>query len=147
MSSATATPIREITLEQVLPVRQKVMYPDKTLEELTLVQDREGLHLGLHDNKNQLISVVSLFQSGKDLQFRKFATLQEEQRKGYGKQLLKYILDYAKAGRLERVWCNARTNALDFYKRFGFRETSQTYSQDGYDFVIVELFLPQSPNS
>ena len=133
--------IKEITIEQVLPIRQIVMYPDKTLEELTLPQDKEGIHLGVFDQANHLVSVVSLFKKNNELQFRKFATLHKEQGKGYGKQLLHHILEYSKAQKIIRVWCNARVNALGFYTGLGFKETNQTYHQDGYDFVIAELFL------
>ncbi|WP_069659183.1 GNAT family N-acetyltransferase [Arcticibacter eurypsychrophilus] len=133
--------IKEITIEQVLPIRQIVMYPDQTLEELTLPHDHEGIHLGAFDQAHQLVSVVSLFKKENDMQFRKFATLQKEQGKGYGKQLLSHILEYSKVQQITRVWCNARVNALGFYTQFGFKETNQTYHQDGYDFVIAELFL------
>ena len=133
--------IKEITIEQVLPIRQTVMYPDKTQEELTLPQDSGGIHLGAFNQANQLVSVVSLFEKENDLQFRKFATIHREQGKGYGKQLLQYIIEYSKAKKISRIWCNARVNALGFYTGFGFKETNQTYHQDGYDFVIAELFL------
>lgn len=133
--------IKKITIEQVLPIRQIAMYPDKALEELTLIQDHEGIHLGAFNKANQLVSVISLFKREDELQFRKFATLPKEQGKGYGKLLLSYILDDSKNQQITRVWCNARVNALEFYKQFGFKETNQTYHLDGYDFVIVELFL------
>ena len=133
--------IKEISLEQVLPVRQRVMYPEKSLEELTLDQDTKGLHIGLF-KENQLISVVSVFTEDTELQFRKFATLHEYQGKGYGKQLLQYIINYSISHGINRIWCNARKNAMGFYQQFGFSETEKTFRKDGYDFVIAELFLP-----
>ncbi|WP_407429358.1 GNAT family N-acetyltransferase [Arcticibacter sp.] len=133
--------VREIPIEQVLPVRRDVMYPGKSLTDVSLTDDPRGTHLGLFDNGQKLVTVVSLFMNDNELQFRKFATLIQEQGKGYGSQMLKYILAYSKAHHVERIWCNARKDALQLYKRFGFAETGECFSRDGIDFVIVELFL------
>lgn len=109
-------------------------------DKVILANDDEGMHLGLFD-QNVLISVVSLFKKGKDMQFRKFATLSEYQGKGYGAELLEYLLDLSRTEGSTRVWCNARKNASGFYSKFGFLETDQTYRSNDRDFVIMEKIL------
>ena len=87
--------IEQITPELTWPLRQVVMYPNWSIEEVQLANDFEGIHFGLFD-KNTLVSVVSTFITEDTMQFRKFATLNSEQGKGYGSMLLAHIIQFAK---------------------------------------------------
>ena len=134
-----------ISIEQVppyvvWPLRHEVMYPDIDFESIKLPEDEEGIHFALFEG-NTLISVLSLFREGNDLQFRKFATLSAFQGKGYGSKLLNFVLDFAEREAVGRIWCNARRSAASFYQRFGFNETDRTFFKDGIDFVIMERYL------
>ena len=132
--------IEQITQELTWRIRQKELNPELPLSEIKLEEDDSGIHLGLfHDNK--LITVVSLFEYGYELQFRKFATDSNYQRMGFGKQMLAYILEYAREKRFKKVWCNARSSASKFYQIFGFKETDKTFSKNGIDYIIMELKL------
>ena len=130
--------ITQVPAEVVWPVRHQVMYPELDFEEIKLPADETGLHLALYEGQ-KVINVVSLFIEKKSLQFRKFATLDDYQGKGYGSALLQHVIDLAKKEGFNRLWCNARTTAAPFYQRFGFKETEATFSKDGHDFVIMEL--------
>lgn len=129
--------IEQIPAELTWRIRLQVLYPGKDPEYAKLPEDEEGMHLGLFD-QNMLISVVSLFKKGKDMQFRKFATLEQYQRKGYGTELLNYLTELSAEEGCVRIWCNARKNATGFYSKFGFSETDQTFQKNGHDFVIME---------
>lgn len=133
-------PIEQITQELTWKIRQKELNPELPLSEIKLEEDDSGIHLGLfHDNK--LITVVSLFEYGYELQFRKFATDSNYQRMGFGKQMLAYILEYAREKQFKKVWCNARSSASKFYQIFDFKETDKTFSNNGIDYIIMELKL------
>ncbi len=132
--------IEQIAPELTWRIRRKVLYPDQAFEKAILEDDEEGMHLGLFDH-NQLISVVSLFIRGERMQFRKFATIPDFQRMGYGTQLLNYLTGIAIEHGCNTIWCNARKNASGFYTKFGFSETEKTYHKDGNDFVIMEKTL------
>ena len=132
--------IEQIRPELTWPLRQVVMYPNWSIEEVQLANDFEGIHFGLFDN-NVLISVVSTFIKEDTMQFRKFATLNSEQGKGYGNLLMAHIIQFAKDEHCKRMWCNARCNASAFYAKFGFTETKQKFHQDEHDFVIMEIYL------
>ncbi|WP_342707766.1 GNAT family N-acetyltransferase [Anaerobacillus alkalilacustris] len=71
------------------------MGPDKEIDYIKLKDDHYGIHFGLYQ-ETKLVSGVSLFINNQEAQFRKFATLQEEQGKGYGSKLLDYVLNEAK---------------------------------------------------
>ena len=137
-------------VEQIFPsltwrIRHLAMYPTHPYDFVKLENDFEGIHFGLYENY-ELTGVVSLFTQGNVGQFRKLAILPEAQHKGFGTQLMYYLIDFCKIQKLSKLWCNARVNAKDFYTTFGFTETEQTYTADGFDFVIMELNLTSGNN-
>lgn len=132
--------IKETEIEKIWEIRHKVMYPERDLEYVKLEFDREGIHLGLYEDK-KLISVVSMFLENNELQFRKFATLTEEQGKGYGTILLNEVIQYAENKGFNKVWCNSRVEKIGFYEKFGFVKTGKKYEKDGRRFLIIERNL------
>jgi len=132
--------IEQIPPELTWRIRRQVLYPDQEFGKAVLEDDDEGMHLGLfYDNK--LICVVSLFRRENTMHLRKFATLEEYQSKGFGSELLDYLIAIAVEENCKRIWCNARKNASGFYAKFGFTETEKTYHKGGHDFVIMEKIL------
>ncbi|HEY0896077.1 MAG TPA: GNAT family N-acetyltransferase [Sphingobacteriaceae bacterium] len=131
------------SIEQIAPyntwaVRHAVLYPDKPFEFVRLEEDEDGIHFGLFD-ENKLVTVISAFTSGTDMQFRKFATLQEFQGRGYGSAMMRHLLGYARGELVTRVWCNARTSAEPFYARFGFSSSGEHFSKNGIDYVTMSV--------
>jgi GNAT superfamily N-acetyltransferase len=129
--------IEQISPELTWRIRRDVLYPGQPLDKIRLLEDDQGIHLGLFD-ENKLISILSYFISENSIQFRKFATLEAYQGKGYGSELLNYLLEISSKEGFELIWCNARRNASNFYSKFGFVETDQSFQKDGIDFVIME---------
>ncbi len=129
--------IEQIPPELTWRIRGQVLYPDQEFAKAILDQDDEGMHFGLF-YENKLISVVSIFRKENEIQLRKFATLEPYQNKGFGTELLKYLIELLRLDNCDKIWCNARKNASGFYTKFGFIETDETYHKDGYDFVIME---------
>lgn len=87
--------------------------------------------------------MLSLFQKSNELQFRKFATRQECQGKGYGSRLLEHVVSYARQQGITRIWCNARQSAASFYRKFGFRETGEAFCKNEIVYVIMEMRAPE----
>ncbi|MFC3562133.1 GNAT family N-acetyltransferase [Pedobacter jamesrossensis] len=134
-----------IQIEQIFPsltwrIRHEAMYPDMPFDSVKLKDDFEGTHFGLYAD-HKLTGVVSLFSQGDVYQFRKLAVLPNEQKAGYGTKLMEYILDFCKIQKAAVIWCNARVNAKEFYFKFDFIETEDTFFKDGYDFVVMEKEL------
>ena len=96
-----------------------------------------GLHIGVYEN-DELVSVMSIFLQGREIQFRKLATRLDMQGKGYGSALMKWLIDYANDMKFERLWCNARIGSISFYMRFGYTETDIAFSKNGYDYIVME---------
>lgn len=131
------TTIRKVDKEQVWKLRHKVMWSNKPFDYIKLEDDDLGIHFGLF-KENVLISVISLFITNEEAQFRKVATLQKEQGKGYGSALLNTVLKEAKVHGVKRIWCNARKNKVNFYKKFGLEESNARLIKDGNSYVIME---------
>ncbi|SBV93601.1 GNAT family N-acetyltransferase [uncultured Dysgonomonas sp.] len=129
--------ITEVPYHDVLTMRQQVMYPDKDTEFVKLSEDDRGLHIGVYE-KEELVSVMSIFLHGRDVQFRKLATRNDMQGKGFASALMQWLIDYANDMKLNRLWCNARAGATDFYKKFGYEETDELFSQNGYEYIVME---------
>ena len=129
--------ITKINKEEAWELRHKVMWPDKDLDYIKLEEDDLGIHFGLF-KENILVSVISLFINNEEGQFRKFATLQQEQGKGYGSKLLDNVIKEAKDRGVKRIWCNARENKVNFYKKFGLEESNYRFTKGGKSYVIME---------
>ena len=132
-----ALEIRKIQAEDCWPIRQKVMWPDRELEYVKLEKDAEGMHFGLFREK-ELLSIISLFIEEDRAQFRKFATLLEEQGKGYGTTLLSFLMDEVKRYPLSSIFCNARIERTAYYEKFGLKRTEEYFEKGGRKYVIME---------
>jgi GNAT superfamily N-acetyltransferase len=134
--------IKEIEASETWPLRHKVMWPSKPLDFVVLPNDEEGLHFGLFE-KETLVSVISLFINGQEGQFRKFATDDYFQGRGYGTQLLNHVIGEAKKLNIRSLRCNARMTAIEFYQRFGMKVASDIIRKNGKDYVMMELDFEQ----
>lgn len=134
------TLIRAISPQDTWPIRHQVMWPDRPLEYIKLAEDEQGLHFGLFV-REKLVSVVSLFVKGDSAQFRKFATLESEQGKGYGSQLLRQVLQEAQNQGALWIWCNARVPKTRFYAKFGLQATKTTFTKGEIDYIVLQKTL------
>lgn len=132
--------IKSAPLKDVLEMRREVMYPAFSIEQVRLKDDEEGNHLGLYID-GKLIAVISVFVRSNIMQFRKFATKEAYQGKGYGTVLLEYVMKLAKDRGCASIWCNARVSAKRFYEKFGMQVTGNTWLQDGHEFIKMEKQL------
>ena len=132
--------IKEIKAEDTWKLRQKVMWPNKSIDFVKIPTDDKGTHFGLFLNE-ELVTIVSLFIDGNKAQFRKLATLQKVQGKGYASQLLSFVFQYAYDKGVRTIWCNARLDKLNFYLNKGFEKTPTTFNKSGIAYSIIEKAL------
>ena len=120
--------IKNIPSELTLPIRQRILRQGKPLEACIFPKDDDlwSMHLGAFQQE-KLIGIVSLmknqnpvFNENNQFQLRGMAVLPEYRGNHIGAQLLKAT----ETGLLQNepvfLWCNARENALGFYKKHGF---------------------------
>ncbi len=66
-----------------------------------------------------------------DGQLGRMAVLKACRHRGIGSVLLNYILAYARRQSLAELYCHAQISALDFYRRHGFNEFGEIFSDAG----------------
>jgi len=121
-----ALAIRKIDAETTLPLRQQVLWPNKTLEECRVEDDDLGEHYGV-DKQGLLVCVASVFIQQDTARLRKFATLEAFQRQGIGQFVLSRIIEDLKASGVRTFWCDARESACSLYQRFGMTASGERF--------------------
>lgn len=129
--------IQPITAEETLPIRHTVMWPNKPFDYVRLSHDEDGHHFGLFVDQ-KIVAVISLFITDGEAQFRKLATLEAYQGRGYGSQLLTEVIEVVKQAKVRTLWCNARYDKTAFYTRFGLKKTNTKFRKGGIDYIIME---------
>ncbi|MBA6264603.1 MAG: GNAT family N-acetyltransferase [Colwellia sp.] len=132
--------IRAISWEQTIPLRQRVLWPSKSLKYCYVDGDIEGLHYGAFV-RGVLVCVASVYFTVNKAQLRKFATDNHYQHQGIGSKMLAYIIQSLKDRQVEFLWCDAREAAVDFYKRFGLQISSDRFYKADVPFFKMEVAL------
>lgn len=132
--------IKKAGLDEILPIRHTVLWPDKPYSFVQVEGDEYGTHFGLYRH-GKLVTIISLFSEGESLRFRKFATLPEYQNQGLGKYMILFVMDYAKEAGFKKIWCDARADALPFYERVGFGKFSDVFDKSGIAYYKIEKIL------
>lgn len=119
--------IKQVKAEDTYPIRKSVLRKGMTLSyKMSGDHDDETLHIGLF-NSDELVCVASFMKAinnnfeGSQYQLRGMASSNAAQGKGYGKTLLTEAEIRLKKRGVDIIWCNARTIALDFYKKLGYQ--------------------------
>lgn len=132
--------IKEINLEEALPVRHQVLWPDKPIAFCIVDGDNQGIHLGAEIN-GKIVSVASLYIDNGEARLRKFATYAEFQNQGIGTALIQYALNYLNENKVTTFWCDARESAIGFYQRFGMRTEGERFYKSDVPYFKMSLTL------
>lgn len=132
--------IRLITLGQALPIRHRILWPEKPLSFCKVDGDEAASHYGAFLN-NTLVAVASIYIEGQVARLRKFATLEEFQGRGAGTQLIAHIISELKQTGADTFWCDARATAVEFYKKFGMEVQGTEFVKSGIGYYKMEVGL------
>jgi ribosomal protein S18 acetylase RimI-like enzyme len=119
---------REVPIADTRPLRQAVLRPHQSLEDLAAHEAPDAFAVGVFEG-DELISVGFVVPEGGpgDWRVRGMATAQAARGRGAGAAVLDALVAHALAQGAERIWCNARTRALSLYERAGFRVASDEF--------------------
>ncbi|OBT13871.1 GNAT family acetyltransferase [Vibrio sp. UCD-FRSSP16_10] len=132
--------IRNITADTTLPIRHKVLWPNKPIEHCKVENDDEGLHFGVFEN-DQLVCVASVFIINGEARLRKFATLQAYQGRGLGKAMIQHILTDLKHRKVTLFWCDARESAIGFYTQFKMSKQGERFYKSDVSYFKMAVTL------
>ncbi|MBF9141372.1 GNAT family N-acetyltransferase [Hymenobacter properus] len=132
--------IQPIAPEATYALRHQVLWPDKPLDYVKIAEDAAGHHFGAL-RAGEVVAVISLFVTGPEARFRKFATRPDCQRQGIGSELLKHV--FAEAQRLgaKHIWCDARQDSAAFYARFGMQPEGEIFYKGPVAYVRMACTL------
>ena len=89
--------------------------------------DKNSTHYLVTDNKNP----IATGRLKPDGQIGRMAVIKSHRRLGAGSALLDFIIDHAKQSELEKVYCHAQVDAIDFYLQKGFEVTGEEFLDAG----------------
>jgi GNAT superfamily N-acetyltransferase len=117
--------IRAIPVADTRPLRQAILRPHQSLDELAAHEPDETFAVGAFDGE-RLISVGFVAPDGGPgaWRVRGMATEPDARGRGAGSAVLDALVTHARANGATRVWCNARTQARSLYERGGFTVAS-----------------------
>jgi len=139
--------VRFISSRDTLELRSEILRNGLPLADCIFPTDEiEGaFHLGCFV-EGALVSVASFFpnnyqdRKAQGYQLRGMATATEFAGKGYGAKLIDFAISQLNATKATYLWCNARTSAIEFYKKKGFELSSDEFEIEGvgphYEMII-----------
>ena len=140
LKQADSVTIQPIAHEQTYPLRHSVLWPDKPLDYVKVDNDPDGYHFGAFLD-DQLVAVISLFVDGQTARFRKFAADPDYQHQGIGTKLLTYVIEESRRLGATSLWCDARLDSADFYRRFDMKAVSEVFYKGPISYAKFSLTL------
>jgi GNAT superfamily N-acetyltransferase len=128
VTGVTGVQVREVTLARTRALRQAVLRPHESVEDMAAHEPAGGFAVGAFDGE-ALVSVGFIAADGEPgaWRIRGMATEAHARGGGAGRAVLDALVRHALAEGALRVWCNARVGAVPFYERAGFRVTSEEF--------------------
>lgn len=140
--------IRRVAVEEIFPLRHAVLRPGRPVSYSVYSQDEGAVHVGAFDD-GMLVGCATVFPDpwpGSDVEpaspkawrLRGMAVDPSQQGSGVGRLVLDEAVVAAREGGAPLLWANARTAALGFYERMGWRVV-------GEEFIASDSGLPHKP--
>jgi len=140
--------IRRAAVDEIFPLRHAVLRPGRPVSYSVYSEDEGAVHVGAWDD-DMLVGCVTVFPQpwpGNDVaapqpmawRLRGMAVDPSQQGTGVGRLVLAEGITAARQGSAPLLWANARTSALGFYERMGWRVV-------GEEFIASDSGLPHKP--
>jgi len=140
--------VRRAAAEEIFPLRHAVLRPGRPVSYSVYSEDEGAVHVGAWDD-DMLVGCATVFPQawpGSDQapaephawRLRGMAVDPSQQGTGVGRLVLAQGVVAARDGGAPLLWANARTSALGFYERMGWRVV-------GDEFIASDSNLPHKP--
>lgn len=99
----------------------------------------------------KILAYICFWMFDREIHILNFAVHPNKRNRGFGKFLLKTVIETGNSEGIENIWLEARpsnTAALSIYKKFGFVETGRRtgyYADSKEDAIIMTLDLTGKP--
>lgn len=132
--------IKAISSKETLALRHDILRPGKAISACIFDGDDapKTRHFGAIDKANTVVGIVSVYcnnpsfiKATDSFQIRAMATSLACRGQGVGNLLLAAAENYAKEENASLIWANARSSAIGFYIKAGYRLASEEFIIDG----------------
>jgi GNAT superfamily N-acetyltransferase len=130
--------IEPVAAALTFPLRQQVLRPHETVEQMALPGDDAGdsAHLAAYDGVD-IVGTASVRREappwptdgGPTWRLRGMATADGRRGQGIGGAVLAAVFDHVRAHGGGLLWCNARIPAVPFYRRAGFVTHGESWDE------------------
>ena len=119
---------RPIPIEATRPLRQAILRPHQTVEDVAGHEPDAAFAVGVFDGE-ELVAVGFVGPDGGPgaWRVRGMATAPVARGRGAGAAVLAALVAHAREQGATRIWCNARVAALSLYERAGFVVASDEF--------------------
>jgi len=132
-----ALSVRRVTAAETFPLRQRVLRPHETADELSAPPaGSEVVHLAAIEDGTVVGTAIVMREAAPWAQFgevswrlRGMATAEDKRGQGIGAAVLSAVLECVEARGGGRLWCSARTSARSFYERAGFLSRGEVWDE------------------
>ena len=131
--------VERVPVEVTLPLRQRVLRPHETLDQLRLAgdDDPDTGHFAAIDGGGTVIGTASVRREAPPWapeetgawRLRGMATAEGHRSRGVGARVLQAVIDHVSGHGGGLLWCNARLPAVAFYRRAGFETRGEPWDE------------------
>lgn len=127
--------VKEVSVEEILPIRSTELREGRDLEECRFDEDDDenAVHLGLFHNE-EIIGCVSIFQTLSEKfdepnqhRYRGMAVSKAYQGMALGNLILNKADSIVRNRKAEFIWMSAREKAISFYRRNGYNVVGSAF--------------------
>jgi len=126
-------PVRIASIKEIIPLRHEILRKGLPVETARFAGDEspEARHAGVFDGGGRCLACGTLscegYEGKRAYRLRGMAVAENHRRRGLGAAVLRFLEEEARkeGGRL--LWCNARTPAVAFYEKYGWRTVGEEF--------------------
>ena len=126
MTTTNLVEIKSVSSDLIRPLRHAELRRGQDFSTTYYDKDNETIHIACL-SQNNVISCATFYpefsyklKSKNPYRLRGMATATDFTRRGIGTMLMKKAIKLLQKKNVDIIWCNARTGALNFYKKLGF---------------------------
>ncbi len=135
---------KELTLEQLYKIL-KLRFDVFVAEQNSIYdeydnKDYEAIHLFIEE-EDKIIAYLRIYKKSEAIaSFGRVVVHKDYRKKGLGREIVQKAVEYIKSDmKVDKVEIEAQYYLKDFYKSFGFKQTSEVYDDGGVPHIDMEL--------
>jgi len=130
----------EEEFQETLAIRREVFVEEQNVPENEEIDEYESIstHIIAYES-GKPVGCARIRKVNDKLKLERIAVKKEARGKGFGKDIVKFMIDEAKKQNPKEIYMNAQYYLLTFYKSLGFQERGEKFDECGIDHI--EMYL------